>query len=119
MEIRTKRVYEAPRKADGVRVLVDRVWPRGKTKGELRIDRWLKSAAPSPQLRKWFGHDPERWPEFKRRYFAELREHKAELRALLDEAGKGPLTLVYGARDERHNNAVALREYLSRMKRRR
>lgn len=117
MEIRTKRAYQAPEKSDGMRVLVDRVWPRGKSKEALRIHRWLQSAAPSPKLRKWFAHDSERWTEFKRRYFAELRERKAELRELLDEAGAGPLTLVYGARDVHYNNAAALREYLRRMKR--
>lgn len=118
MEIRTKRVYEAPAEADGLRVLVDRVWPRGKRKEELKIHRWLKSAAPSPELRKWFDHDPERWRTFKKRYFAELRDHKEELRELLDAAGGGPLTLLYSAREERYNNAIALREYLNRMKRR-
>jgi len=94
---------------------VDRVWPRGRTKEEVDIDRWLKSVAPSTELRKWFDHDPDKWMEFKKRYFAELRERKEELRELLDEAGEGPLTLVYGAREQRYNNAVALREYLNRM----
>jgi len=116
MEIRIERVYEdGSEKAGGLRVLVDRVWPRGRTKEEVDIDRWLKSVAPSTELRKWFDHDPDKWMEFKKRYFAELRERKEELRELLDEAGEGPLTLVYGAREQRYNNAVALREYLNRM----
>lgn len=116
MEIRIERVYEEePAEAGGLRVLVDRVWPRGRTKEEVGIDLWLKSVAPSTELRKWFDHDPDKWLEFKKRYFAELRECKEELRELLDEAGEGPLTLVYGAREQRYNNAVALREYLNRM----
>lgn len=117
MKIQVKRVYEPPAKSDGYRVLVDRVWPRGKKKEELEIDRWMKSAAPSSELRKWFGHDPDKWREFKKYYFAELRERRDELRDLLEEAGNGPLTLVYSARDAHHNNAVALREYLNRLKR--
>jgi len=114
--IQAKRVYQPAAKSDGYRVLVDRVWPRGRKKEELKIDRWLKSLAPSSALRKWFNHDPGKWRQFKKSYFVELRERKEELRELLDEAGDGPLTLVYSARDERHNNAVALREYLRRMK---
>lgn len=118
MEIRTKRIYEPPAEDDGFRVLVDRVWPRGKKKNEVKIDRWLKSVAPSNELRKWFNHDPDKWKEFKKAYFAELRQQKDVLRDLLEQAGDGPVTLVYSARDEHHNNAVALREYLNRMKHR-
>lgn len=115
MEIRIQRAYDEPARGEGLRVLVDRVWPRGRAKDELAIDRWLKSVAPSTELRKWFDHGPDKWTEFKKRYFAELRDCKEELRELLDEAGEGPITLVYGARETRYNNAVALREYLNRM----
>lgn len=116
--IHIKRVYDKPSEADGLRVLVDRVWPRGMKKESAKIDRWLKEIAPSTELRKWFGHDPEKWREFKKRYFVELREQKQTLRALLDEARQhgGALTLVYSAKDETHNNAAALREYLGKMK---
>lgn len=118
MRIQTKRIYEAPAKTDGLRVLVDRVWPRGRKKEDVRIDRWLKSVAPSSELRKWFNHEPDKWPEFKNRYFEELRQHPNEVAELLEDAGQRTVTLVYGARDERHNNAVALHEYLTQRKRR-
>jgi uncharacterized protein YeaO (DUF488 family) len=114
MRIHTKRVYEAPAEADGLRVLVDRVWPRGQRKEDIRIDRWLKSIAPSTELRKWFNHEPDKWREFMKRYFEELRRHRDELAALIDSAGERSLTLVYSATDERHNNAEALRQYLLR-----
>lgn len=107
-----ERVYDYHHTGhEGRPVLVDRVWPRGKSKAELSDVLWLKDVAPSTELRKWFGHEPERWGEFKRRYFAELDDNPAvkRLRALADE---GPVTLLYGARDETHNQAVALREYL-------
>jgi uncharacterized protein YeaO (DUF488 family) len=112
--IEVKRVYEQVSARDGQRVLVDRVWPRGLRKEALRLDAWRKDLAPSPGLRAWFGHDPTRWEEFRRRYFAELDarpEALAELRAM---ARRGRLTLLYGARDTEHNNAVALRDYLER-----
>ena len=109
-----KRVYESASREDGVRVLVDRVWPRGLSRSRASIDRWLKDVAPSTELRRWFGHDADRWMEFRKRYRAELA-HKSDL---LDElraiARKGPLTLVYGARDERHNQAIVLRDRLMR-----
>jgi uncharacterized protein YeaO (DUF488 family) len=111
-KIRLKRAYEPPGPEDGVRILIDRLWPRGIGKSEAAIDRWLKDAAPSNELRRWFGHDPSKWDEFRRRYEAEL-SHRAELLSELREtARKGPLTLVYGARDEVHNNAVVLRDIL-------
>jgi uncharacterized protein YeaO (DUF488 family) len=111
-KIRLKRAYEPASPEDGVRILVDRLWPRGLNKSEAAIDRWLKEVAPSNELRRWFGHDPSRWDEFRRRYEAEL-SHRAELLSELREmARKGPLTLVYGARDEVHNQAVALRDIL-------
>lgn len=111
--IRIKRAYEAPVASDGVRVLVDRLWPRGLARDLARIDHWLKDVAPSSELRKWFGHDPERWPEFRKRYRAELKadaEAVAELRALAK--GAKTLTLVFAAKDEVHNNAMVLKELL-------
>ena len=113
-DIRLKRAYERPSPEDGVRVLVDRLWPRGVRKADATIDRWLKEIAPSSELRRWFGHDPARWQEFQRRYRSELSTHQdllSELRAL---AREGPLTLVYSARDEDHNDAVVLRDTLAR-----
>lgn len=111
-DIAVKRVYEPPAKADGQRVLVDRIWPRGVSKKDAELTLWLKEIAPSDELRKWFGHEPERWPEFQTRYSAELDgngEAVDELRGLLRE---GKVTLLYGAHDEAHNNAVALAAYL-------
>lgn len=117
MSIAVKRAYEAPAAKDGCRILVDRVWPRGVAKEDLHLDGWYRELAPSTQLRKWFGHDPERWPEFQKRYAAELRS--AELRDRLKELAargkRGKVTLVYGARDEEHNQAVVLRDYLKRL----
>jgi uncharacterized protein YeaO (DUF488 family) len=110
--VRIKRAYEEPARSDGYRVLVDRLWPRGVKKDALHIDLWAKNLAPSTALRRWFGHDPDRFHTFARRYQAELRAGTA--RALLAEltrrAARGPVTLVYGARDEEHNGAVVLRE---------
>jgi len=107
-----KRAYEPPAPQDGRRFLVERLWPRGVRKAGLRLDGWLKDVAPSPALRQWFGHDPKKWVEFKRRYFGELRSKEEALAPLRDPGG--PITLVYGARDTEHNAAVALREYLAR-----
>jgi uncharacterized protein YeaO (DUF488 family) len=112
MDIRVKRIYEAPGKDDGARVLVDRVWPRGVSKEEADLALWLKDIAPSTALRKWFGHDPARWDEFQKRYREELDADQAavdELRGLLK---KGRVTLLYGARDTEHNQAVALAAYV-------
>ena len=111
-DIRTKRVYAPPDSEDGARVLVDRVWPRGLSKEQVRADRWLKDAAPSTELRKWFGHDRSRWEEFKRRYFAELNHNPEAVGRLREFAANGVLTLLFSARDEECNQAVALREYL-------
>lgn len=111
-EIRTKRVYEEASSRDGFRVLVDRVWPRGMTKEHAHADLWLKEAAPSTELRKWFSHDPAKWKEFKSRYFSELDEHPDAVKALLDKAENKQLTLLFSAQDTEHNQAVALREYL-------
>ncbi|HEV2546360.1 MAG TPA: DUF488 family protein [Stellaceae bacterium] len=110
--VRVKRVYEAPAPDDGVRVLVDRVWPRGLSKEKAQIDHWLKEVAPSTALRQWFGHDPARWTEFRRRYRAELKQNLAPLKALGALVRGKPATLLYGARDEQHNQAVVLAEIL-------
>lgn len=107
--LRIKRAYEPASRADGRRILVDRLWPRGLKKADAKIDEWPKEIAPSTELRKWFGHDPGRWSEFQRRYKAEARQHPEELARLRSLAKKEPLTLVYSARDETHNNAVVLR----------
>jgi uncharacterized protein YeaO (DUF488 family) len=114
VSIRLKRVYDAPAKADGRRVLVDRIWPRGLTKQEARIDEWLKEIAPSTTLRKGFGHDPARWKEFKKRYAAELDDHRDRVEQLSRAAKRRTVTLLFGARDTKHNNAVALKEYIER-----
>jgi uncharacterized protein YeaO (DUF488 family) len=117
MSITIKRAYEERSSKDGTRILVDRVWPRGVSKDELHIDGWYRELAPSTELRKWFGHDPERWHEFQKRYVAQLRE--PDLRERLQElaalAKRGKVTLVYGARDEEHNQAVVLRDYLKKL----
>ena len=110
--IRVKRAYEKPERADGTRILIDRLWPRGVRKADAKLDRWMKELAPSSALRKWFDHDPARWEEFRRRYAKEARTHVDQLAQLRALARKGPITLVYSARDERHNDAVALRDLL-------
>jgi uncharacterized protein YeaO (DUF488 family) len=112
--IRIKRVYEDPKKSDGTRVLVDRVWPRGLSKEKAGLDQWLKEIAPSAGLRKWFGHDPVKWTEFKRKYFTELDEKEDLVHWLLVKSKEGHLTLLYAAKDEKNNNAAALKEYLER-----
>jgi uncharacterized protein YeaO (DUF488 family) len=108
--VQIKRVYEPAVEEDGFRVLVDRVWPRGVSKAVAAIDVWMKEVAPSTKLRTWFGHDPKRWPEFRKRYLAELKEHEAELAELRAHARKSTLTLVYSARDTERNQAVVLKE---------
>lgn len=110
--IQVKRAYEAPSSKDGIRFLVDRLWPRGVTKASLEIDAWLKDAAPSNDLRKRFHHDPTLWKEFCRHYFAELAKSPAAWAPILAAAKQGTVTLIYGARDAEHNNAVALKEFL-------
>lgn len=114
MDIRVKRAYDEPSDNDGERILVDRIWPRGVSKKDLRIEAWEKELAPSNELRKWFGHEPDRWEAFRERYFEELDGRREVVDALLDRVGDGRVTLVYGAKDEDHNNAVALRDYLKR-----
>lgn len=113
MGISLKRAYEPPSESDGTRILVDRLWPRGVAKAKARIDLWLKDVAPSTELRKWFGHDPDRWADFQKKYRAELKGSAAlaELRKL---ARQGHVTLVYSARDELHNDAVVLKKILGR-----
>ena len=107
-----KRAYDPAEPRDGYRVLVDRLWPRGVSKGRARLDEWARELAPSAELRTWFGHDPERFAEFERRYRAELTAHEEKLDELRRRAREGTLTLVYGARDEEHNDAVVLAELL-------
>lgn len=110
--IRIKRAYDPPADEDGARFLVDRLWPRGIRKAQLQLAGWCREVAPSGSLRKWFGHAPGKWEEFKRRYFAELEQKPESWQPLLAAREKGPLTLIYGARDPLHNNAAALREFL-------
>lgn len=112
MTINLKRIYEPRAERDGYRVLVDRLWPRGVAKKSAAIDLWLKEVAPSTALRRWFNHDAEKWDEFKTRYFTELDDNRQDLQPLLVAAQKGTVTLVYASRDEKHNEAVALRQYL-------
>ena len=112
--IKLKRVYEKPSRQDGERILVERLWPRGLSKERAAVDLWLKDVAPSAELRKWFGHDPERWPEFQRRYTRELQQHETELEELRAAARKGNVTLLFGAHDEQHNDAVVLQDVLLR-----
>ncbi|HTG24987.1 MAG TPA: DUF488 domain-containing protein [Reyranella sp.] len=111
-DIRLKRAYQPAAADDGARILVDRLWPRGLKKSDAAIDRWLKDIAPSTALRKWFAHDPARWPEFRRRYAAEIRRHPDQLAELRAIARKGPVTLIFSARDELRNDAVVLRNVL-------
>ncbi len=110
--VRIKRVYAPPAQEDGVRILVERLWPRGVSKDQAGLSRWEKDLAPSPELRRWFSHDPQKWPEFRRRYWAELDAKTAQILQLRTEADTGPVTLVYAARDEQHNAALALQQYL-------
>lgn len=112
MQVRIKRVYEEPDAHDGLRVLVDRLWPRGLSKSQAKVDLWLREIAPSTELRKWFGHDPAKWTEFQRRYCAELHRNSEQVRLLRQELHKGPMTLLFGAKDVHHNEAVVLEEIL-------
>lgn len=112
VRVQIKRAYEAASPEDGGRYLVDRLWPRGVTRDALACVGWLKDLAPSDELRRWFGHDPKRWVEFRRRYRTELRSKSTALQPLLEAVSRGPVTLVYSAHDEAHNQAVVLREFL-------
>jgi len=111
--IQIKRAYDRPDIDDGVRILVDRLWPRGVNKADLKLDYWLKEVSPSDELRKWFGHDAEKWPEFCQRYFSELDLISERLQPIRAAAEQGTVTLIYAAKDEEHNNAVALQAYLA------
>lgn len=116
MEIRTKRAYEDAANSDGPRILVDRIWPRGVAKEDAQLETWLKGLAPSTELRKWFGHDPEKWKEFQQQYLKELKKEDAaealeDLQAIVKKHKR--ITLVFAAKDTEHNNAVALREFLN------
>ncbi len=112
MKLRLKRVYETAAKSDGKRILVDRLWPRGLSKSKARIDYWAKAVAPSNKLRRWYRHEPEKWPEFKRRYFAELKRNTAAVQELVAHLGTGKATLLFGSKETRYNNAAALKEFL-------
>lgn len=115
MAIRLKRVYLPPAPGDGQRILVDRLWPRGLRKADAAIASWVRDLAPSDALRVWYARDPERWPEFKRRYFAELDSKVTEVRAFAQSLGKGRVTFLFAKTDEIHNNAAALKDYLERL----
>ena len=118
--IQIKQAYKAPEPADGARFLVDRLWPRGVKKETLQLAGWVQAASPGTALRKWFNHEPDKWPEFRKRYFAELTKRPDAWRPLLELAKKGKITLLFGAHDSEHNNAVALAEFLEgKLKRRR
>lgn len=113
-KVQLKRVYDQASEQDGTRFFVERLWPRGVAKSTLADVAWLREVAPSPELREWFHHDPQRWNEFRRRYFAELKRHKDELSPIFEAAHKGTVTLLYSSHDKEQNNAVALREFLER-----
>lgn len=115
-KILVKRIYEPAAKSDGFRVLVDRLWPRGISKSDAKLDLWLPDLGPSTALRQWFNHDPDRWVEFQRRYHVELKEKTDLLSTIAQQAKTGPLTLLYSAKDEEHNQAVALRSFLLKRK---
>jgi len=110
--LKLKRVYENPSEDDGLRILVERLWPRGFTKERAKISLWLKEVAPTPKLRKLFGHDPARWEEFRRRYRVELEQNQEQVKLLRQKDKEGTVTLVYAARDEKHNGAVVIKEFL-------
>ncbi|MDA8377584.1 MAG: DUF488 domain-containing protein [Planctomycetia bacterium] len=114
-EIKIKRVYDAASSHDGLRILVERLWPRGVTKEKAAIDYWLKDVAPSGELRKWFGHDPAKWEQFKVKYWEELRHNSSAVETLREHIKKSNVTFVYAARDEKHNGALALQEFLEQL----
>ncbi len=113
MKLKIKRVYEKPAEDDGKRILVDRLWPRGLTKEKAAVDLWLKEIAPSTELRKWFGHEPEKWQEFQKRYQQELKKNKEQVLVLKEQLKKGVITLIYGAKDKEHNEALVLKAWLT------
>lgn len=115
VQIRLKRAYEPPEETDGLRILVDRLWPRGISKERLQLDGWEKVLTPSSSLRQWFAHEPDKWEEFRRFYLEELDSQREAASALLSRAGKSRVTLVYAARDEQHNHALVLKEFLEKI----
>ncbi len=114
MTVRIKRVYNKPSVDDGKRILIDRLWPRGLTKDKAKVDLWLKQISPSAELRQWFGHDPNKWHEFQKRYIRELDANAENVETLRELVKAGPVTLVYGAKDEQHNDALVLKTYLQK-----
>jgi uncharacterized protein YeaO (DUF488 family) len=110
--IKIKRTYDKPQPGDGLRILVDRIWPRGLKETEFKMDLWQKDISPSASLRKWFNHDESKWDEFKNRYYNELQDKKESIGLLLDKAEKGTITLLYSSKEDRYNNVIALKEYL-------
>ncbi len=114
--IQVKRVYDEAVASDGSRILVDKLWPRGLSKEKAKVDVWLKDIAPSDELRKWFGHEPEKWNEFRRRYFEELKGKKEAVGVIVEKSRSGAVTLLYGAKEEKYNNAVALKEFIEALK---
>ena len=109
-----KRVYEKPGNEDGYRILVDRLWPRGLTKEKAAVDLWLKEIAPTTELRKWFNHDPEKWPDFQKKYLKEIKENKEAVATLKEKMKEGKVTIIYGAKDEEHNEARVLMEFVNK-----
>ena len=109
-----KRVYEKPEKEDGYRILVDRLWPRGLTKEKVAADLWLKEIAPTTELRKWFNHDPDKWPDFQKKYLKEMKENKDALTTLKEKMKEGKVTILYGAKDEEHNEARVIMDYVNK-----
>jgi len=114
MAVTIKRVYEEPSESDGTRILVDRLWPRGLTKEKAKVDVWLKDIAPSTELRKWFNHEPSKWPGFKKRYQEEISSNIEVLNILKKHLASGKATIVYGAKDEEHNDAVVIKQYIDK-----
>jgi uncharacterized protein YeaO (DUF488 family) len=112
--IKVKRIYDPPEGGDGFRILVDRLWPRGLSKEKAMVDLWLKEISPSNELRKWYGHDPAKWAEFKKRYFQEIKERREEFDLLREKAGEGTVTFLFSSQEEKLNNAAALKEFVER-----
>ena len=115
MKIRIKRAYDKPEAGDGIRILVERLWPRGLSKKNAKVDMWLKDIAPSTELRKWYSHDPAKWKEFRKRYFQELNKNREAVKELLDIAEGKDATFVYGSKEEKYNSAAALKDYIENL----